>query len=250
MNLTRDVLNNNPTIKTSMFCFCCQMNDYTVSDIEAYLDSMSVLEAEYPDVTFIYFTGNAQGTGSAGYNRWQRNEQIRSFCITNNKVLYDFADLDCWWYNPSTSLWEHHTYPYSGFDIPAEHPQFNGNQHAHTTDESCYQKGEALWYMMAMIAGWQGTGIVEQETGNEIGMGISVVNPSGGTAGISCSVQERLNVSISVYSCSGRLEQTPFRGELEAGNHAFMLDELQPGLYLVVMQSDEFTVSESVIILN
>lgn len=53
MNLTRDALNNNSTIKTSMFCFCCQMNSYSESDIQAYLDSMSVLEAEYPAVTFI-----------------------------------------------------------------------------------------------------------------------------------------------------------------------------------------------------
>ncbi len=250
MNLTRDVLDHNPTIKTSMWCWCCQMDGYSESQVQAYLDSMSVLEAEYPNVTFIYFTGNAQGTGSGGYNRWQRNEQVRSFCNTNDKVLYDFADLDCWWYNPSSSSWEQHTYYYSGYDIPAEHPQFYGNQHGHTTDESCYQKGEALWYMMAIIAGWTGTGIAEEEILDDSGFHISAVNPSRGTAGISCSIPQRLNVSISVYSCSGRLVDTPFRGELETGNHEFVLDALPPGLYHVVVQSDEFTASESIIILN
>ena len=29
-------------------------------------------------------------------NLFQRNEQIRSFCRQNNKVLYDFADVESW----------------------------------------------------------------------------------------------------------------------------------------------------------
>ncbi len=250
MNFTRNVLNNNPEIKTSMWCWCSQLNYYSESQVQAYLDSMCVLEAEYPAVTFIYFTGNAQGTGSGGYNRWQRNEQIRSFCNTNNKYLFDFADLDCWWYNPSTSAWEQHTYSYNGYDIPSEHPQFNGDEYAHTTAESCYQKGEALWYMMALIAGWQEVGIAGKGTVNDFEAGISTVNPSVGITRISCNIPESRNVTINVYSCDGRLAGTPFRGELAAGSHEFTLNELLPGLYMVIMSSDDFAVSESVIVLN
>ncbi|MCD4698754.1 MAG: hypothetical protein K8S16_21185, partial [Bacteroidales bacterium] len=102
MNNTRNVLNNNPTINVSQWSWCTQPNYWTSELIQTYLDSMSVLEAEFPDVKFIYMTANAQtGPGNhynqnldAGYNRYLRNEQIRNYCISNNKNLYDFADID------------------------------------------------------------------------------------------------------------------------------------------------------------
>ena len=54
MNLTRDVLDHNPTIVTSMWCWCCQCNSYNEAEVQAYLDSMTVLELEYPGVTFSF----------------------------------------------------------------------------------------------------------------------------------------------------------------------------------------------------
>ncbi len=82
---------------------------------------MTVLETEYPDVIFIYMTCNAQGTGAEGYNRYLRNEQIREYCSENEKVLFDFADLDAWWYNSNTEEWDQATYDYSGHTVPVEH---------------------------------------------------------------------------------------------------------------------------------
>ncbi|MCK4807315.1 MAG: hypothetical protein KAT09_06700 [Candidatus Aegiribacteria sp.] len=157
MNMTRDVLTNNPTINVCMWCWCCQLDYYGEGQVQAYIDSMSVLEDEFSGVTFVYITGNAQNTGSEGYNRYLRNEQIRQFCENNNKMLYDFADLDAWWYNSSSSQWEQNTYSWSGGDIPVEHVQFNGDEAGHTTYESCRQKGRAVWWMLAMIDGWEGS---------------------------------------------------------------------------------------------
>ncbi|MCD4698755.1 MAG: hypothetical protein K8S16_21190 [Bacteroidales bacterium] len=166
MNKTRDVLNNNPTINVSQWCWCCQVNSYSENDIQEYLDSISVLESEFPDVTFVYMTGNAQtGPGNhynqnltQGYNRHLRNEQIRNYCIANNKVLFDFADIDCWWYNPTSEEWEFSTYEYwNGSDtitVPFEHPQYNLNQAGHTSFENCENKGKAVWWMMAKLTGW------------------------------------------------------------------------------------------------
>ena len=156
MNMTRDVLTNNPTINVCMWCWCCQMDYYTEDQVQAYIDSMSVLENEYSGITFVYMTGNAQSTGSEGYNRYLRNQQVRDFCENNSKILFDFADLDAWWYNTSSSLWEQNTYSWSGSQVPVEHEQFNGDEAGHTTFESCRQKGRAVWWMLAMIDGWEG----------------------------------------------------------------------------------------------
>lgn len=155
MNYTRDVLNNNSNINVSMWSWCCQLNSYSEEEVQAYLDSMTVLETEYPDVVFIYMTCNAQGTGAEGYNRYLRNEQIREYCSENEKVLFDFADLDAWWYNSNTEEWEQATYDYSGHTVPVEHSQFHGNEAGHTTYESCEQKGRAVWWMMALLEGWE-----------------------------------------------------------------------------------------------
>ena len=157
MDMTRSVLTNNPAITVCMWCWCCQLDYYGQEQVQAYLDSMAVLESEYPSVTFVYMTGNAQNTGGEGYNRYQRNRQIRQYCESNDKILYDFADLDSWWYNSSSSQWEQNTYSYSGSSVPLEHGQFNGDQAGHTTYESCRQKGRALWWMLARIAGWDGS---------------------------------------------------------------------------------------------
>lgn len=145
---TNSVLSNNPTISVSMWAWCCQQDWNEAYDTQRYLDAMSVLEDSNPGVTFIYMTGNAQGTWGDGYNRFLRNNQIRDYCQANNKVLFDFADMDCW-YNGEQS-----TYQHAGLSVPVEHPHYHGDEAGHTTYESCEQKGKAFWWMMARLAGW------------------------------------------------------------------------------------------------
>jgi hypothetical protein len=146
---TKDTLNTYSAINVSMWAWCCQLDDYSASEVNSYLQTMSQLELLYPGVTFVYMTGNAQSIGADGYNRYLRNEQIRQYCRDNNKVLFDFADLDAW-YNGDQA-----TYFYSGQYIPCEHPQYNGNQSGHTTYSSCENKGKALWWLMARLSGWE-----------------------------------------------------------------------------------------------
>lgn len=73
--------------------------------------------------------------------------------------MFDFADIDCWWYNPVSEEWELSTYEYwNGSDtvtIPFEHPQYNYNQAGHTSYENCENKGKAVWWMMAKLTGWE-----------------------------------------------------------------------------------------------
>lgn len=157
MDATRAVLDGTPALNVSAWCWCTQLNTYQEASVNGYLDAMNTLESEYPDVTFVYFTGTAEYDGWYGYNRHLRNEQIRQFCNENNKVLYDFADLDSWWFNPSTEEWEHSTYEYEGNTIPVEHPELAGSEINHTTYESCEQKAKALWWLMARLEGWGGT---------------------------------------------------------------------------------------------
>lgn len=142
LNITRNMLNSH-NINISAFAWCTQLDYYSSSKVEDYLKKMSQLEKEYPNVVFIYMTGNAQ---SPEKNRYDRNNQIREYCKNNNKVLFDFADLDCW-YNGQQ---------YTENGIPMEHPAYHGDQAAHTTYSSCENKAKAFWWLLARLSGWDG----------------------------------------------------------------------------------------------
>lgn len=242
MNSTRAVLNNNPSINVSMWSWCSQLNDYSEAQVKAYLDSMAVLEAEFPKVTFVRMTCNAQATGPSGYNRYLRNEQIRDYCRKNKKVLFDFADLDAWWYTGST--WEHQTYQYDGKAVPTEHDHFTGHEAAHTTYESCEQKGKATWWMLARIAGWKnGGGAISEEPSPTYGFSITTdFAPSS----ISYTVPAVANVQLSIYDIQGRLVRTFNQGNKSAGVYNVVWDAcdnegslLPQGTYFCQLKTSE-----------
>ncbi len=148
MSWTLDVLNNNPEINVSAFCWCTQMEYYDATDLQIYFDSLAALENYFPDVTFIYFTGNAQKNSIFGYQRYQNNEIIRQYCKDNDKILFDFADLDCW-YNGEMNY-----YLYDGDTIPLEHDAYGGDSCGHVNVLSNTIKAKAVWWMMARLRGW------------------------------------------------------------------------------------------------
>jgi len=149
---TRATLDHNPTINVSAWSWCDQLDEYTEAEVQTYLDAISMFEAEYPDVTFIYFTGSAHADGAFGYNRHLRNDMIRNYCVANNKVLFDFEDIDCW-YNGVMNY-----YILNGDTIPLQHDAFyNPDGCGHANDLCGIEKGKATWWMMAKLSGWQGT---------------------------------------------------------------------------------------------
>ena len=150
--ITQNTIDDNPTVTLSLWSWCTQLNSYDTAGTQEYLDAMTMLENANPSITFVYMTSNAQADGSTGYNRWVNNEMVRQYCLDNNKILFDFADLDCY------SNGDYHTYEYTvgeeTYNVPLEHPDFNGDEAGHTTYTSCEQKGRAFWWLVATLAGW------------------------------------------------------------------------------------------------
>jgi len=76
-----------------MWSWTDELSSATQQTVSDYLQLTSDLEAEHPGVHFVYMTGHLDGSGPNG-NLRQRNEQIRTYCLQNNKILYDFADIE------------------------------------------------------------------------------------------------------------------------------------------------------------
>jgi len=223
MDDVRSILTSNPSINISMFIFCQELETASEAYVDAYLDAMSALEAEFPGVTFVYTTGNAQMTGAGGYNRYLRNERIRDYCRNNGKVLYDFADLDAWWYDPAAQAWEKATYDYEGTAVPVEHPQWAGNDAAHTSYESCEQKTRAMWWLAAELTGWaesgSATGTGDPVTTPGLILGQNYPNPFNPSTTIAFSLHYDSHVRLEIYDAAGRRVRTLIDETLPASRH-------------------------------
>ena len=168
---TRTLLNSQGCDRNMiMWSWCGQASSATPADIDTYLGLMAALEADFPGVIFIYMTGHTDGTGVTG-NLHQRNEQIRSFCRNNNRVLFDFADIES--YDPDGNYFldkgvnDNCDYDSDGNGsrdsnwaslwCAANPGMCSSCSCAHSQSLNCDLKGRAFWWMMARLSGWDGS---------------------------------------------------------------------------------------------
>ncbi|MCX6694232.1 MAG: PKD domain-containing protein [Methanomicrobiales archaeon] len=154
----------------SMWSWCGQQSDSTYATTQRYLTTMNQFETAFPGMHFIYMTGHTDGSGVSG-NLNQRNEQVRQYCINNNKVLFDFADIES--FDPDMTAYldqgVNDNCDYDGGNWADEwlaaHPGSElaevanpgkCEECAHSQRLNCVLKGAAFWWMMARLAGWEG----------------------------------------------------------------------------------------------
>jgi len=166
---TRNYLNSHPEVNVVMWSWCGQVSDASARDIRTYLNLMNGLERDYPGVKFVYMTGHLDGTGARG-NLNQRNEQIRAYCQANNKILFDFADMESYDSGGATNFMALNADDgcnYSGGNWArqwiAAHPTdplttlaASCGDCAHSEKLNCVLKGRTAWWLWARLAGWNG----------------------------------------------------------------------------------------------
>lgn len=159
------ILSANPEINVVMYMWCSQPGGIGWEKLlDAYIAGMQALERQYPLVTFVYATGQAQDKDCAGCVRQRFNERLRQFVLANNKILYDFGDLDAWYDGQiqtyATPNWCGAYGCTPNAAIPTEHAQWGGGDYnnpcGHANYGSCDNKGRAMWWLLARIAGWSG----------------------------------------------------------------------------------------------
>ena len=174
VNETREYLDDpsHSDVNVIIWSWCGQVDDkYAAGTLYSeYLAPMSQLETEYPGVTFVYMTGHVDHWDNA--DNKAANQMVMDYCINNNKVLYDFADIET--YDPDGTFYE---FPHDNCDYyesasgpklgnwaiewqdsHAEGVDWYNCPSAHSQPLNANRKAYAAWWLWARLAGWNPNG--------------------------------------------------------------------------------------------
>jgi len=251
---TRTYLDAHSEVNVIIWSWCGQAGTASEADITTYLDLMNALETDYPTVIFVYMTGHLDGSGADG-NLNLRNEQIRAFCRDNNKVLFDFADIES--YDPDgVPYMEKFANDNCDYDSDGNgsrdsnwatawqsaHPgEWYNCSAAHSQPLNANLKAYAVWHLWSELAEELSPTEVDSKTKAPIGITVSAgyPNPFNGSAAVDVIQYTAAPLHLLVYSLSGQLAATLSRGERFTGTRTYLWDgrddgghEVSSGTYL------------------
>ena len=232
---TRDYLDTD-TVSTNInviiWSWCGGCSDNTVEGINTYLETMNQLELDYPDIKFVYMTGHRDVWNDDTLKR--NNQLIRDYCIANDKILYDFADIES--YDPDGRYYEYandncNYYDANGNKLGNWATEWQNSHEegvdwfycnaAHSQALNGNLKAYASWWLWCRIAGWEGTvGITTASIEKDL-----IVYSHGKTFEI--NVPEQSNASI--YNLMGEMVLSK---DLSKGNNSIPTN-LTNGVYFI-----------------
>ncbi len=244
---TRTYLANNSDVNVIIYSWCGGCSDNTYDGIQIYLDKMNELEQDYPDVQFVYMTGHTDIWADAILKA--NNQQIRDYCIANNKILFDFADIES--YNPDHTYFEFVTDNCNYYDDGSGSNQL-GNwatewQNSHTEGVDWYNcspahtealngnlKAYASWWLWCRISGWEG--IVDINKNQALNSKFEIY-PNPVKNNLRLNSNESIN-KIELIDITGKLLKTSICFSVKQD---IDVSELKSGTYFIKIYTDNKT---------
>lgn len=158
-------------------------------------DFQDEIDLDGQDTTVFFTTGPVDGggnTGERGYQRYLKHEHIRDYVDTNDKILFDYADVlthdDSGTQN--TVSWDGHDFPYIHSNNMLDLDGTYAEDGDHIGERGAVRLAKAQWVLMAMIAGWDGQASGEAER--------SDVDGSGGSSTTDAQLTLRYSLSLDM----------------------------------------------------
>lgn len=247
---TRDYLDNNPNssdINVVMWSWCGGCSDNTYDGIQTYLNTMNQLEIDYPHISFIYMTGHVDIWSDATLKA--NNQHIRDYCEANNKILFDFADIERYdpdgnyfeFVNDNCTYYDYYFNEQGNWAIEWQNSHTEGVDWydcyaAHTKALNGNRKAYAAWWMFGRLAGWNGLVAIDEKSTMDFEFKLSP-NPTPAISTLQYSVSGTSTISLEIFNTFGKLIKKTDKVIQSAGAHNITIDlsDFPKGIYLCVL---------------
>ncbi len=256
----------NADVNVIMWSWCGQVGSKYSNGVlwDEFLEPMSSLENDYPEVTFVYMTGHL--------NYWDRenvnaaNDSIRSYCLNNNKVLFDFADIEsyspdgtnykdnaddaCDYYNESSDSIGNWAVEYQNSHTQGVDWYACGSAHSEPLNANL--KAYAAWWMFSSLAGWNydpPATIIQEKNGLK---GKIYPNPAKDYAWFEIPNASGEDIRVDLISPNGAVIESNLTS-VENGDRLIfhvVTDKLEPSIYYLMVTTPDISESYRMLIIK